>query len=292
MKHSKFLPPVLICFILLCFGSAALAASTASTPLAEQSLLQVNKFVIKKLAPAPPFLIISTTDTAGSVQQALTDHGITFDLFSGADWSGIDLSGYNTVIIGMDGGSVSAASVQNVANFVTNGGRLIIIGGSALAEWTNAVNTYLLANATANYDWAISAQPHLTITDPAHILATGLPGTYNFTNPSAAFYQIKSTDPAASVAAVNGDGYAAIFSKTIGSGTLIWFINSAEEGYWSNPADYNILSTFIANAIDYGEAPPAPSSIPSLNEWGMMILVAFLGISTLYFLKRQKKSEC
>ncbi len=194
-------------------------------------------------------LHIATTTTTGSVQQALTDLGETFDYFSGSDWSGIDLNPYDVVIIGMDGGTVEAASVQNVANFANNGGLLIIIGGTCYANWANAVNTYLLLNNTADYCWTISSTPHLTVTDPGNPLAAGLPGSYNFLNSSAAYYQIRSLDPATSVAAVNGHGYDALFSKPIGAGNLIWFINSAYSGYWGNAADYNVLRTIISNAI-------------------------------------------
>lgn len=91
MKHVKFLPLMLIGFIILSFGGAALAASSTSTPGAGASLAPDNKFVMKHQA-APPYLHIYTNDTTGSVQQALTDYGITFDTFSGANWSSIDLS--------------------------------------------------------------------------------------------------------------------------------------------------------------------------------------------------------
>jgi hypothetical protein len=290
MKSTKLLSLILVVFMVLFFCSISLAATSTSSPVAEASLALDNKLVLSKQAAGPPYLHIYTTNTTGSVQQALTDHGISFDSFSGDDWSGIDLSGYNTVIIGMDGGNVLTASVQNVADFVSNGGTLIIIGGSSLSEWTTAVNTYLLENNTANSSWQISITPHLTVTDPSNPLAVGLPGTYNFTKASASVYQIKSTDTAADVAAVNGDGFAVLLFKPLGDGTLIWFMNSAAEGYWSNPTDYNIFSTIIANALDFGEVPP-PSSIPTMNEWGMIVLMSFLGLGAFYYLRRDRKSE-
>ncbi len=292
MKRINFSLMLLfgLAFFLL-IGTTVAFAST-STPLAENSLLQDNKLIKSKQAAAPPFLHIATTDTAGSVQQALTDHGVAFDIFSGSDWSGIDLSGYNTVVIGMDGGQVNTASVQNVADFAANGGRLIIIGGSAWLEWVNAVNTYLLLNDTGNYNWVVSSIPHLTVTNPGHGLAAGLPMTYNFVNSGAAYYQIKSTDPDISVAAVNGDGYDAIFSKTINTGMLIWFINSAYDGYWGDPADYAVFSTIIANAIDFeGAGPgPAPRPIPTISEWGMIIFSLLLAGSAIWMMRRRQIS--
>lgn len=200
-------------------------------------------------------LHIATNDTTNSVQQALTDLGETYDYFTGSDWSGIDLNPYDVVIIGMDGGTVEAASVQNVANFANNGGLLIIIGGSCYDNWANAVNTYLLLNNTSNYCWTVSSTPHLTVTDPGDPLSAGLPGNYNFLNNSAAYYQIRSLDPATDVAAVNGDGYDALFSKPLGAGNLVWFINSAYSSYWGNSDDYDILRTIIGNALGFQTKP-------------------------------------
>jgi hypothetical protein len=261
IQHIKiFLSWLVLCFVMFNFGNAVKAEAQ--------------------------YLHIATTDTTGSVQQALTDHGITFTLFNGSDWSGIDLSGYNTVVIGMDGGSVNTASVQNIANFVNNGGRVIIIGGTCSEEWALAVNTYLLANDVTNYCWSVSSSPQITVTNPAHPLAAGLPGTINFVIAQAGYYATRSTDTATSVAAVNGDGYDVLFSKIIGTGTLVWFINSAQTAYWSDPADYNILSTIISNALQ--RQLPRAEKVPTMTEWGMIILIGLLGMASIYSLRRQR----
>jgi hypothetical protein len=65
----------------------------------------------------------------------------------------------------------------------------------------------------------------------------------------------------------------------------MWLINSAQTGYWGDPADYNILSTIISNALQ--SQLPRAEKVPSMTEWGMIILIGLLGMASIYFLRRQ-----
>ncbi len=219
-------------------------------------------------------LHIYTTDTSQSVQRALNELGYTYDTFSGSDWTGIDFSPYDTVIIGMDGGLVEQPSLQKIrTDVVDQGKRAIFIGGTCYQNFALGVNQHLVLNDTSDYCWTISSQPHFTLVDPGHPLAQGLPASYNFSNPSAAYYQMRATDPDIEVVAVNGDGHDSFFYKgsnfpmVAGSmlragGDLIWFINSAYADYWTNQPDFDVLKQIVANALIY----TAFTNVPWLSE--------------------------
>ena len=206
-------------------------------------------------------LLIETTDTTNSLQHALKDLGYPYNYFHGNDWTSLDFTPYNVVIVGMDGGTIEAPSLQKVRMDVINAGkRLIFIGGTAYQNFALGVNQYLVLNNTANYSWKISSTPHFTIVDPTNPLAQGLITPYNFVNSSAAYYQMRVTDPNIEAVAMNGDGYTNFFYKGVNFplilgdapqvvGDFIWFVNSPNGNYWTNPADFNLLKNLLSNAI-------------------------------------------
>ncbi len=101
-----------------------------------------------------PMLVIATAGLTDSVDKALTDLGCTFDeVYSYSDWtSGIDFSAYDMVMVGMDGGAVSAESIQKIrTDVVDQGRRVFFIGGSAWQPFVEGVNQYLVACDTTNY---------------------------------------------------------------------------------------------------------------------------------------------
>src|SRR4030065_1825650 len=162
----------------------------------------------------------------------------------------------------MDGGLIDQPSLQKVRTEVIDAGkRLIVMGGSCWQNFALGVNQYLVQNNTANYCWFIPAAPHFTVVDPAHPLAQGLPSPYSFVNASAAYYQIRVTDPNIETAAVNGDGFNTLFYKGSNfpliqgdapqvGGDFIWFINSPYAPYWTNAGDFSLLKQVVSNAID------------------------------------------
>jgi hypothetical protein len=240
-------------------GGIAFAHETSTDP---SIVLETGGFVAYDPLRTQDVLLIETTTTA--LGQALTDLGVAYDSFFGDNFSAVDLSPYIHVFVGMDGGLVEGPSLQNAANYASNGGCLHFYGGTCWQPYAQGLNTYLLANDVNNYCWTtVFGAPHSTIVDAGHYLAAGLPATYTFADISASYYQTRNTDGAALVAAVNGDGYDHLLSKAIGTGNFDYCINSSYIAYYANPNDYNWLRTVVENMLSCG----GPTAIEN-SSWG------------------------
>ena len=144
-------------------------------------------------------LVETSSSVTNSVIQALNELDRKFDFYDTSDFSGIDFSGYGAVIVAMDGGTIEEPSIQNVANFASSGGNLIMLGGSSWANFAPAVDAHLLDIDTTSYGWSlVTGSPHLDVSNSNHPLTDGLPDTYDFVTSSATYYMIRSqdTDPA------------------------------------------------------------------------------------------------
>ena len=216
-------------------------------------------------------LHITTTDTSLSIQRALNELGYSYDLFTGDNWTGIDFSPYDVVIIGMDGGATEAPSLAKLrTDVIDQGKRLIFMGGTCWQGFANGVNQYLVLNDTANYCWQVTNPPQWTVVDPSHPLADGLPLTYNYANFYRRLLPLRTTDPDLEVVSVNGEGYSDFFYKSsnfpaatpeAATGDLVWFINSAYSYYWDQQADFDVLKQIIFNSVDFSGA-----DVPWLSE--------------------------
>ena len=205
-----------------------------------------------------------------SVIKALNELNRKFDYFDTSDFSAIDFSPYDAVIVAMDGGSIAEPSIQNVADYANAGGNLIMLGGSALLTFVSAVDTHLLDIDTAYYGWkTVTTTPHLDVVNSNHPLTDGLPDTRNFVNSGATYYMIRSQDALARVMARNGDNQAALIQKPLGSGNLNWFVNSPSSNFWGDAGDYVILKTIIRNMLAQGviHIYNSPSSGPRGLGW-------------------------
>jgi PKD repeat protein len=232
-------------------------------------------------------LHVATTSTGQSVERALNELGYPYDYINSTDWTTIDFSPYDIVIVGMDGGGMTAASVQKVrTDVIDQGKRLIFMGGTCWYDFAVGVNDYLVLNDINDYCWSISASPQWTLVDPSHPLAQGLPDTYDYNTSSAGYYATRALDPDLEVVAVNGDGYDDFFYKNINfpsmgrapnqMGDLIWFINSVYEGYWADQSDFEMLRQLIDNAINMAEADvpwvsedPISGTVPAYSSMGI-----------------------
>ena len=197
--------------------------------------------------------LLETTTTA--LGEVLTSLGVTYDDYQGPPFP-TNLTQYTTVLLGMDGGLLEGSDIQNLAAYASAGGNLVFFGGTCWQDYAVAMDTYLVRNDTNNYCWTeVMNTPAVRIVDPENPLSLGLPETYNFTNWAASYYQFRTTDPAISVAADNGDGYHMLFSKTIGSGRIACCINSAYASYWAG-ADLDWMTTAVRNMYSiYGIVP-------------------------------------
>ncbi|MFQ5636743.1 MAG: S8 family serine peptidase [bacterium] len=196
-------------------------------------------------------LVLGTTSIDNSVLLALDQLGVAYDFLATTDFTGIDFSPYSTIIVGMDGGLISTASVEALANAASAGRCLTMLGGTNYLPYYDGMQTFLLQH-TGQTGWTISSQPHLTVTDPGHPLAANLPSPYNYVDPAAAFYMLRIADPAAVIVAMNGDDFPALVTKPIGAGNLIYSISSVYDGYYTNGPDFDVLKTIIENSLNFG----------------------------------------
>jgi hypothetical protein len=219
--------------------------------------------------------VIGTTDISNSILDALDSLGFAYDYEININWESIDLSPYDTIIIGADGGIVDGNDVAHVAAAAKAGRKLIIVGGSQYLPYAQGLDDYLIDVNSPNYFWStVSGSPDMNVIDPGHRLATGLPKTYDFVDNDATYYMARIEDSNAQIVAENGDGYPSLVTKPIGEGWLIYFINNAHDGFWSNANDHEILKTILANALgpvchcwDLGHPTLLPTSgFPGSND--------------------------
>jgi len=243
--------------LILALAPLALASETSSDPA--NLIHRENAFVGE--AFRSNVLLIETIDSV--VNTALVELGITFDMFAGEDFSAVDLSAYDHVFVAMDGGQIEAPSIMNVAAWASAGGCLHFYGGSNHTPYAQALNDYLLQNDTANHSWTTSATPHVTVVDAGHYLATDLPGSYDFLESSASFYQTRSTDGGMAVAAINGDQFDMLMSRGIGDGNFDICINSASSAYYLDDSDYRWARQVVDNMLGCDGAVATEAS-----NWG------------------------
>jgi hypothetical protein len=218
-------------------------------------------------SPGASILVLETSRAlTGSVLDILDNMGIAYDYNTTDDFIGVDFSPYSTIIVGMDGGYVDQNDVELLAMAASEGRKLILLGGTAYSPYVLGLSNYIIDVNTTTYYWTtVSGSPDMTVTQPGHPLAAGLPATYDFVNSSATFYMARIEDPAANIIAENGDGWPCLVTKPVGAGQLIYFINSPYESYWTDPNDYAILQTILQNALgqvcgclDLGDPTSAP----------------------------------
>jgi hypothetical protein len=239
--------------LIMVFASSFAFASSSSNDIANENLGWIYQNGDRE-----DVLLIETTDTF--LGACLADLGVAYDYFFGGDFSALDLSGYQHVILGMDGGLVEEPSIVNAANFANAGGAFHIFGGTCWQPFAIAVNAHLLENNTNDYCWStVGGVPHTVVTDAGHYLANGLPADYTFNNLSASYYSLRPTDGAAAVAAVNGDGFDHLLSKAIGAGTFDICTNSSYGSYWAG-ADYDWGCQVVENMLNLGPTANEESS--------------------------------
>lgn len=205
-------------------------------------------------AAATDVLLIRTTSVTQSVAKALDNLGVTYDEVLTADFSSIDYTPYSTLVVAMSGGNPDLNDMQALWSATASGRTLILIGGTDFSAFSMGMSTYFVNHTSLTY-WDVSPSPHLTVTNPSLRLAKDLPPTVAFSNVNASFYMFRADESSLAVAAENGAGHPTLFSKAIGAGQLIYFINSPYTFYWQDPGDYQILETIVRNALDSAGVP-------------------------------------
>ena len=196
-------------------------------------------------------LVLDTTGIATSVAQALTELGYTFTELNDQVWTDNDFSSYETVIAAMDGGAQDADDVAALRTGVIDAGqRLIFLGGDNDTSFQDGVDANLIG-IQENTAWLLgTGDPDMVLLGGGtHGLAGGLPGGYDFVNPSAAFYMARPDAADHTAAAENGHGFHSLLHRDFGAGSFVWFTNSPNEEYWLNATDYAILKTIVGNSL-------------------------------------------
>jgi hypothetical protein len=215
---------------------------------AEHQLTLIVANMLSVETAAPSVLLLETNDT--HVDASLDALGVGYDQQLNGDFSLIDLSGYRQVFLALDGGPLGAPLIANLAGFAAAGGALHVLGGSAYAPYVTAMNDMLLGCDTGNYSWTMSpASPQFSVVDPGHYLTRNLTSTHDFGNVSATYYQLRITDPAAEVAAVNSAGAIQLAAKPHGDGRLDICTNSPTQSYYAGD-DVIWAATVVRNMLD------------------------------------------
>ncbi len=236
--------------LVLALGVNAVGAESALAGTASNAGYLAPSGQLQHVGPgASSILVLNTTTITRSVARALNALGYTYDEIDTSVFTGIDFSTYDTVIVTMDGGTISTASVGALRAGVVNAGKnLILFGGTCYQPFANGVNQYLVQIDTVNYCWTISSSPGLHLL--AHnALTAGLPDDYSWVNSSAGFYMARPTDPAILKLAQNGDGYTNYLAKGSRAVHILWFTSSPFDSYWTDPSDYQVLATIVHNTL-------------------------------------------
>ena len=229
-------------------------------------------------------LVIQTeASIINSVGTILNNLGYPYDFVTTSTLSSLNLTNYTTVIMGMDGGMVEYADMAHLAMAVNSGTKLIVLGGSSYLPFASGLNDFFIRINTNNYDWTtVSGSPDLSVTTPGHPLAAGIPATYSFINHGASYYMARVTDGSATTVATNGDGFACLTTKPVGAGGVVMFINVADDSFWGNAGDFNVLNTVISNALQWAETGGSvPIPITPTNS-GNFVNGAWTGDITVF----------
>lgn len=225
-------------------------------------------------AALPQVLVLGNANAY--VSTTLSRLGVPWESSSDANWAPMDLSPYRHVVVAQDGGTPSIQSVQNLGTFVTAGGTLDWFGGSALSNFTGAVNSYLLLVDTVNYTWGQStASPQVANLLPDSRLGFRLAASFNFNEPALTYYQLRVTDPAAAVVARNAAGLPILVTRERGAGTINLFTGPPD--FFNNTHDQAWLWQVLANMINT-DAPAITSVADIPRDQGGAVRLRWRGV--------------
>src|SRR5262245_11411454 len=207
------------------------AATLAATSTSGAAETPIPQDAVRGTTVNSRLLLLTTTSVSASVERVLGELGRPYDYVLTEDFTSVDLTPYDTIIVAMDGGFVEEADVQALANAAAGNRALIILGGTNYEPYYQGVQAYLLSNQGMP-GWTVSQMPHWQVVDASDPLAAGLPGSGNFASLAASYYMLHIADAAAAQAARNGDGWPILVHKSIGVGQMVYFTHSPYTEYW------------------------------------------------------------
>jgi hypothetical protein len=216
-------------------------------------------------------LIETGLPVAGSVGAALASIVGSFDYYRGADFHELDLEPYRDIILAMDGGRITAASVDAMRSWAKRPRprprprRTAFLGGSSWPEYAQSLNDLLAEVDLGDIGWRMSASPHVASAHPGDPLSQGLPAPSSFADARASYYMARSRDGRMHQSATNGDGESLLFWREleVEASIMLW-AGSPYEGYYQEPGDLAILRQVISNMLVYGPSPTEPVT------WGVV----------------------
>jgi hypothetical protein len=114
----------------------------------------------------------STTAVTTSILTVLSNLGLSYTHIQTDEFTTVNFDPYGAIVVGMDGGTISEASVAALANAASSGKNLIMIGGSNLTSYYTGMKNYLLRH-TNQTGWQTSIAPHGRVVDASNPLAKG-----------------------------------------------------------------------------------------------------------------------
>ncbi len=267
--------------------------------------------------------IIDSVDTgaSGSGSFPTTTGGLsafTFTILPIPNVDAAHLASFDTVLLNMastdmncSSGSLSAAQKSALVAFVNGGGKLLIWD----PECPQVDYSWLPAPFTTSNPGSLGATGTLTI-NQNNDLASSVASSPKFidanmlatqTDAAGDMNVMVTKDPnwCLSMSGQNGapaSGPVQTYAK-VGSGLIIW--NGLDIDYMattsipdSSTPDGNLaklwlqqlqVTTLPSNCQQV--IPTAKKTVPTMNEWGMIIFVMFAGLGSAYYMRRQRKES-
>lgn len=236
----------------------------------------------------PAFL--DSGSEGSNLQAALELLGHTVTPFTGtstAEWSAA-IAGADVLVIPeieIDcalAGDLDAGAVTAIQNFVNGGGPLLVIHD--YCDFMNTIFGYTLTQVLNSGPWSItgSAAGTAFAGGPATLPENNATEDYTLTSlpiGSTCMYDNSAGTPGCVVFLIpQGSG-------TIGVLAYDWY-NAVpigiQDGGWQETLDRMMSELFAP-------APASVVSVPTMNEWGMIIFMVFAGFGSALYLRRRSK---
>ena len=259
-----------------------------------------------KAAPVRVGIVSGGSASAANLASQLNDD--TFFDFnavvispSDAD-TAIELAAYDVVILGDSGNSDNGYSAQMLAAiraWMDSGAGVVTVGWYVYGANSYAGQTFIDADyitpinlaAGAGYDFQSDGIFHLdTNTHPITNGITDFPingccleydtaldsGAFNLGSPGS-----------------NPSGYALAYQEINGRSVYLGNLYLASTGYSQEPyTRTGIQDRLLEQAVFWAaNGYPSASTVPAMNEWGIIIFVLLAGLGSVYYLKKQRRAD-
>lgn len=295
-KMKKFCLAVFVTLCLFLSNSVSYAAS-------------LNVAVVNSLSAASGGTFPTTTSGPTGDFTAFA-----FTIMPVANVNAANLTAYDTVLLNMsssglgcNSNNLTASQKTDLVNFVSTGGKLIIHD----SECSAVDYSWLPYPFTTSNPGALGATGTLTIQENTD-LASSVPADSKYINASMMASQTDAVGDmnvlvtqdshwCLSMSGTNGaaaNGPVQTYTA-LGDGLIIWCgldidaLGTGTSPDSSDPAG-NIAKIWLqelqvsAADLPTGTCHSVVGTIPTMNEWGMIIFAFLIGFTTIYYLRRQR----